>query len=155
MSSMRRRPWLILATLSLGVCQTTLALWIYSFQLKPSPGGASGLLPDSFPVTMDFRIVAYDGNLSFHNLDAPYTGSIIGFGNDPTLTGALDLPGVYYRHFTSPRMFPHCSYWTLTIPLSHVAIVTALPPLAWIIANFHRRRPPRAAATMGFEPIVN
>src|SRR5579859_2612349 len=116
-------------TLLLG----TLALWIFSYQIKPSPAGIySHITPDGLLLYDDVRILAFRGKLSLYNQGVQYSGSIISINPRWPKTRAYDLAGIYFRHFAWPGHFPGGSYWTLTIPLLHFAVPFSLIPLTWI-----------------------
>ena len=76
---MPRRLLNTAAAASTTVFLSVVALWILSYEIRPSPTGISHITPDGLLLYGDVRILAYRGNLSIYNHGIPYSGSIVGF----------------------------------------------------------------------------
>lgn len=126
----------LLAACSMLLFIATVCLWIWSVWVPTATWTASTLTPDGYPLGHRVRILAYKGEVSLYNQSLPYQGGAIGVSSVRSRSpwpheSGFDFPGVYFRHFTWPGMFPGGTYWTLTFSLLWPLFLTAIAPLAW------------------------
>ena len=88
------------------------------------------------------RLALNGDDLLVFNRGVPYTGSIIGIGTGaPSTAIQFGFAGVHFRHF---RLADTTTWWTLTVPLVYLFVLTAVFPALWMIVRTRRRA--RAAA---------
>src|ERR1700753_3683692 len=115
----RPAPLAVASAVSLSMTLAMAAIWIETYDLKPTPGSFSRCEPDGILLAGDIRILAFNGDFSIYNWDVPDRGDITWFGNDPKQTALLDLAGIYFVEFKSTKLFRSGAFWTLTIPFLH------------------------------------
>ena len=84
------------------------------------------------------RLQVQDDKLFVFNRGLRYTGSIM--GSVPRAVG-FDFAGVYFRHFRLPDGTP---WWTVSVPVAHLFVLSAVLPVLWMIGR--NRRLARAEA---------
>lgn len=134
-----------LSVVSLLLCLATAGVGIWSENPVGMPWTTSQLVPDGYPLGHGIRILAYKDEISLYNQSVPYCGSVIGVTSAGSRSPwpreiAFDFPGVYFRHFTWPGVFPGGTYWTLTVSIVWPLILTLLAPLTWAGLRLRRAR---------------
>ena len=126
---MARRLFTLLSALSLLLCVAVLALWAVSFH--PDVDYRRYLW-----LGTGVRAAVCEGQLSIHNTDLPYHGSVIGINpSDGPVVRRWDIL-IYYRHI----QWRTESVWVVRLPLYLAAILTGILPVWRLLAAMRLAR---------------